>query len=173
MGSRRQPPPPAVATRWWPDQRSESLGARHALSSPGPVARTLGAAPPRRSAAGSPLGAVGVGAGAGQLAAVDDQVLVRDRAVVEPALQDLAGAGGVAGLGRQAGARGVWGHTVVGHGPPGMILRSGLGVPDIAGVAGELARLERPHDRVAVADLAARGVDEVCAAAHCAEELVV
>ena len=53
-------------------------------------------------AAGRVAGAVGVGAGAGELAAVDDQVLLADRAAVEPALEDLAGAGRVAGLRRQA-----------------------------------------------------------------------
>src|SRR5215207_2645337 len=125
-GSRRQPPSTAVAAQWWPDQRSESLEPGMLSASQAQSLARWARGRRRRAAAGSPLGAVGVGAGAGQLAAVDDQVLVRDRAVVEPALEDLAGAGGVAGLGRQAGARGVRGHTVVGHGPPGMILRGGL-----------------------------------------------
>ena len=47
-------------------------------------------------------GTVGVGAGAGQLACVDDQVLVADRSALEPALEDLARPGGVTGLGRQS-----------------------------------------------------------------------
>src|SRR5215210_965253 len=69
-------------------------------------------------AAGGVAGAVGVGAGSGELAAVDDQVLLADRAAVEPALEDLAHPGGVAGLRREARARGVGRHPVVRHRPP-------------------------------------------------------
>ena len=52
-------------------------------------------------AAGGVARLVGVCAGPGQAAAVDDQVVLADRSVLEPAFQHLAGAGGVARLGRQ------------------------------------------------------------------------
>ena len=54
-----------------------------------------------------------------------------------------------------------------------MIPRRGLWEPDVAGVPGKLAALERPRDRVAVADLAARGVDDVGAALHLGDQGVV
>ena len=63
-----------------PACRREAERARSA----GPEARRL------VRAAGGVAGAVGVRAGAGELAAVDDQVLLADRAPVEPALEDLA-----------------------------------------------------------------------------------
>ena len=64
-------------------------------------------------------------------------------------------------------------HAVVRHRAPRVILRGGLGEPDVARVAGELAALERAHNGVAVADLAARRVHEVRAALHRADQLVV
>ena len=42
-----------------------------------------------------------------------------------------------------------------------MVGRLGLGKPDIPGVPGKLASLQRAHDRVPIADFAARGVDEI------------
>lgn len=54
-----------------------------------------------------------------------------------------------------------------------MVFRGRLGEPHGAGVAGELARLERPRDRVAIADLPPRGVHEVRAPLHLADQLVV
>src|SRR5664279_5674366 len=107
-----------------------------------------------------------MGAGAGELAAIDDQVLLADRALVEPAFEDLARTGGVARLRRQRGAGYVRRHAVVGHCPPGMVLWRWLGEPDVAGVAGKLTRAERGGDVVAVGDLAARRVDEIGAALH-------
>src|SRR5580692_13224406 len=99
--------------------------------------------PPLAEAAGRVALAVGVGAGAGQGAALDDQVLVADRPGLEEALEDLAGAGGVAGLGRERGAGDVRGHAVVGHGPPRVVGRCRLREPDVARVARQLSRLER------------------------------
>ena len=55
----------------------------------------------------------------------------------------------------------------------GWSLRRRLRKPDVARVTGELPALERPHDGVAVADLAARRVDEVGAALHRADQRVV
>src|SRR5437773_836372 len=52
-------------------------------------------------AAGGVAGAVGMGPGSGELAAVDDQVFLADRPLLEPAFDNLAGAGGVARLRRQ------------------------------------------------------------------------
>jgi hypothetical protein len=51
--------------------------------------------------AGGIAGLVGVRACPGQLATLNDQVFLTDRPVLKPAFQDLAGARGVAGLGRQ------------------------------------------------------------------------
>ena len=45
--------------------------------------------------------AVGMRPGAGQLAAIDDQVLLANRATLKPAFKDLPGPGGVAGLSGQ------------------------------------------------------------------------
>jgi hypothetical protein len=53
-----------------------------------------------------------------------------------------------------------------------VILRRGLREPHIAGVTGELAALERTHNRIAIGDLAAGGVDEIAAALHLADHLV-
>ena len=99
-------------------------------------------------------GAVGVGAGAGERAAPRSGTRPAIPAVVEPALEDLAGRRWRSGPGPRATRRGsVRRHAVVGassarDGPS----EAGWGYLDIAGVAGELARLERPHDRVSVAD---------------------
>ena len=54
-----------------------------------------------------------------------------------------------------------------------MVLRRGLGEPHVAGIAGKLPALARPRDRVAVADLAARRVDQVGAAFHLGDQLLV
>src|SRR5215472_5768974 len=89
---------------------------------------------------------IGVSARSGEPAALHDQVFVADRPVLKPAFEDLAGACGVACLRRQRRAGDVRGHAMVWHGPPGVILRRGLGEPDIAGVAGELAAFERAAD---------------------------
>src|ERR671915_8643 len=142
-----------------PDQRPESrMPQPHSVrfgqgSKRGPSPCTHVEVPGgRRSSGSAGLGAVGVCAGAGECTGLDDQVLLADRAAVEPALEDLADSRRVARLGRQRRAGGVRGHAVVGHRPPGMVLRSGLGEPDVARVAGELTALERPHHRVAIAD---------------------
>ena len=83
---------------------------------------------------------------------------------VEIALEDLAGAGGVARLRRQRAAGDMRRHAVMGHGAPWMILGRRLREPDVAGIACELAALEGAHDGVAVADLAAGRVHDVAAA---------
>src|SRR5262249_42348593 len=93
---------------------------------------------------------IGVSARSGEPAALHDQVLIADRPVLKPAFEDLAGACGVACLRRQRRAGDVRGHAMVWHSPPRVILRRGLGEPDIAGVAGELAAFQRAADRVAV-----------------------
>src|SRR6266550_182215 len=54
-----------------------------------------------------------------------------------------------------------------------MIPGSWLRKPDIAGIPGKLAAFQRPRDRVAVADLAAGGVDDVGAALHLGDQGVV
>src|ERR1700677_3300180 len=47
-----------------------------------------------------------------QLAAIDNEILVPNGPFGEPALQNLARPGGIAGLGRQRRARGVRGHAM-------------------------------------------------------------
>ena len=54
-----------------------------------------------------------------------------------------------------------------------MISGSGLREPDVSGIACKLAAFQRPRDRIAVADLAAGGVDDVGAALHLGDERVV
>src|ERR1700683_4608468 len=63
--------------------------------------------------------------------------------------------------------------AVVGHRAPRVVARRWLGEPDVAGVACELAALARRDDRVAVADLAARGVDQIGAPLHLRQQLRV
>src|SRR6476660_2424724 len=111
------------------------------------VLRLLG--PPRRRVPG----AVGPGARSGERPGVHDQILVADRAVPEEALEDLAGPCGVAGLSGQARARDVRRHAVVGHRAPRVLGRGGLRKPHVARISGQLAALEGPDHRVAVADL--------------------
>ncbi len=65
------------------------------------------------------------------------------------------------------------GHAMVRHRAPRVIPGRRLGEPDIACVAGELAALQRPGDRVPVADLAPGGVDDVGAALHGRDQLIV
>mmetsp|Transcript_24986 Transcript_24986/g.77147 ORF Transcript_24986/g.77147 Transcript_24986/m.77147 type:complete len:208 (+) Transcript_24986:64-687(+) len=117
-------------------------------------------------AAGGVAFGVGLGADAGELAVHGDDVLVADGLAGEEALEDFADAGGVAVLGREGSAGDVGGHGVVRHGAPGVVLGSGLREPDVSAIAGELSGLEGAGDGVAVAELAAGGVDEVGAALH-------
>src|SRR5260221_173764 len=107
-------------------------------------------------AAGRIAGLVGGRARPGELAALDDQVLLADRPVLEPALQDLAGARGVAGLRRQRRTRDMRGHAMMRHAAPRVIPGGGLRKPDITGVARQLPAFQRPDDGIAVADLPPR-----------------
>src|SRR5680860_1774947 len=54
-----------------------------------------------------------------------------------------------------------------------MIPGSRLREPDVTGIPGKLAAFQRPRDRIAVADLAPGGVDDVRAALHLGDEGVV
>src|SRR5262249_45874535 len=117
-------------------------------------------------ATGGVASAVRMSARARKSAAIDDQVLLADTTTIEPALQNLAGAGRIASLRGQRRPRDVWRHSVVGHRSPGMILWSRLRKPDVSGISGQLAAFQRPRDRIAVADLAAGSVDDVRAALH-------
>ncbi len=90
---RARPPGPRAAA-----PNSSSTAARIFIADlprPGSIALEAGGL---LGAAGRVALAVGVRAGAGELAAVDDQVLLADRPAVEPALEDLARAGRVARL---------------------------------------------------------------------------
>ena len=82
--------------------------------------------------AGTTAGGVGRLAGAGQSATGHDQVLVADGFVGEEVFEDFTGAGSVAGLGGQRGARDVRGHGVVRHAAPRVVGRRRLRVPHIA-----------------------------------------
>src|SRR5579859_7352388 len=108
-----------------PRRKSGSHGTQHSAFELGGLFRP----------AGGVAGAVGMGAHAGQLAALDDQIFVPDGALIEIAFEDLTHAGGITGLGRQRGARDMRGHAVMRHGAPGMILRRRLREPDVAGIA--------------------------------------
>jgi hypothetical protein len=101
---------------------------------------------------------VRAGSGPGQLSAFDDQLCVADRPAVKPALEDLAGAGGVPCPSRDRRPRHVRGHGVVGHRPPGVALLRRVRKPDVR-VPGELPALQRPDDRVPVAQLNGTSLD--------------
>src|SRR3546814_6069819 len=109
---------------------------------------------------------------AGELAAVDDQIFVANRAALEIAFQDLARAGRITRLGGQRGARDVRSHAFMRHCPPRMVLGRGLREPDVSRIAGKLAALECAHDRIAIGQLAARGVDQIGTALEALERLV-
>ncbi len=52
-------------------------------------------------------------------------------------------------------------HAVMRHCPPRIVFRRRLRKPDVTGIAGELAALQCADHRVAVANLAARGVHRI------------
>ena len=123
--------------------------------------------------AGGVACAVRVRSGARELAAVDDQVFLANRALVEEALEDLAHTRGVAGLRGEACAGGVRGHALIGHRAPRMVGRGGLGKPHVAGVACQLPALTRACDGLAIADLPSSGVDQIGASLHLGEHVRV
>jgi len=93
-------------------------------------------------------------------------------------LEDLLCAVRVAGLGVERGTRVVRHHSVstaerVLDRTPDVVLGRGLHVPDVAGVAGELAARKRGGDVVLVADGTAGGVDEPRALLKVLQELGV
>src|SRR3546814_18948935 len=59
------------------------------------------------------------------------------------------------------------------HCPPRMVLGRGLREPDVSRIAGKLAALECAHDRIAIGQLAARGVDQIGTELEALERLVV
>src|SRR3546814_6373918 len=71
------------------------------------------------------------------------------------------------------GARDVRSHAFMRHCPPRMVLGRGLREPDVSRIAGKLAALECAHDRIAIGQLAARGVDQIGTALEALERLVV
>src|SRR5688500_5948333 len=114
-----------------------------------------------------------MGAGAGKLTGIHDQILFADWPSFEEALQYLADAGGVAGLSGERSPGGVRCHAVPGHRAPGMILRRWLRKPNVTGVTGELPAFQRPGNRIPVADLAPRCIDQVRAALQLADQRIV
>src|SRR5262245_21751481 len=116
---------------------------------------------------------VGMRADAGELSLVHHEILGADRLACEMCFEDLARASGIAGLGGEGTARDMRGHTVMRHGAPRMVLRRRLRKPDVAGISRELTALQRTHDGVTVADLATRGVHDIAAALHHADQFVV
>ena len=89
-------------------------------------------------------------------------------AAAEVRFEDGLGAGGVAGLGvergtghvRDGGVAGRAAPVLVGGGTEGVVLGRGLGEPDVAAVAAELAGGESLGDVLLDDDGAAGGVDE-------------
>src|SRR5271156_955878 len=77
----------------------------------------------------------------GKLATVDDEVLLANRLLREPVLEDFPGPSRVAGLGRERGPGNVRRHPVVRHRPPRMVLGRRLRIPDVARVAGDMPAL--------------------------------
>ena len=59
------------------------------------------------------------------------------------------------------------------HRAPRVVFRCWLRKPDVARVAGKLSALKCSDDSVAIADLAARRVYQICAALHLADERIV
>src|SRR3546814_20727174 len=57
--------------------------------------------------------------------------------------------------------------------PARMVLGRGLRELDVSRIAGKLAALECAHDRIAIGQLAARGVDQIGTALEALERLVV
>src|SRR5262249_56204989 len=104
-------------------------------------------------AAGRIAGVVRVGSRPGERAPGNDQVLVANWPVLEPALEDLARPGRIAGLRGQRGAGDVRGHAVVRHRAPRVIGRSRLREPYVARVAGEAAARAGPRHPVGAPDL--------------------
>src|ERR1700691_2048303 len=102
----------------------------------------------RFRAPGRIAGGVGVGARAGELAAVDDEIFLPDRSALEPAFENLARARRVARLRRERGAGNVGRHAVVRHGAPRMVLRRRLRETHVSRVSGKLAAFERANNGV-------------------------
>src|SRR5450830_2166450 len=117
--------------------------------------------------------AVGVGADASQLAALDDQVLVANRPVLEITLESFPRASRITGLGRQAGAGDMRGHAVVGHGAPRVIFGGRWREPDVTGITGQLTAFQRRRDGIPITELAASGVDQIGAALEVLQRLGV
>lgn len=112
------------------------------------------------------------------LADSNDDVCRIFRFSVQVVVKDLLDTGGVSDLGVESGARIVRYHPItttqrVLHGPPGMIARSRLDVPDIPGVPVELTGLNGSHYRVLVADRATSSVHQPGALLEMVEQFVV
>ena len=105
-------------------------------------------------------------AGTGEFSFVNDQVFVADRLAAQERFEDFTRPRRVARLRRQRCTGDMRCHAVVRHGAPGMILRGRLREPDVARIACELPALERPHYGIALADLAARRIDDIGAPLH-------
>jgi hypothetical protein len=109
---------------------------------------------------------VGMSPDSSQSAAVDDEILLANWPVGEPALEDFANPGGIACVIRQCGSRHVWRHAVMWHRPPGVVRRRWLGKLHVTRVTGELTAFKSADDGIPVADPASGGVHDVGAALH-------
>ena len=105
-------------------------------------------------------------AGSGKSTILDNEIFITDRLVIEEALEDLLNSGTVASLGRKGGSGDVWGHGVMWHVPPWVVLWRWLREPHVSSIACELAALECISDGVSVADFATCSVHDICAARH-------
>ena len=147
-----------LAQATWPARASGSTGAE--------ASRLIGAA---RGIAR----AVGVRAGAGQLAAVHDQVFLADRAACRTSTRGsracrLRSGPGQTGWCPRCGASCRGGASCATGGPWARAVETTRRLH-----IRRAARSGRPHDRVAIADLAARRVDEIGAGLHLGDQLLV
>ena len=62
---------------------------------------------------------------------------------------------------------------MMGHGPPRMVLWSRLRIPDIAGISSKLSAFKSANNCLTIADQTTRGVHEISAALHLADQHIV
>lgn len=127
--------------------------------------------------------------------ALENHVLRVERLVVEEGFENLLGSFSIAQLSIQRGTRVVWGHTIIRHISPRVVLRnesttlapttfnrlksistylgSRLGIPDIASITCNVTTVDSLHKCVSVNDGASSSVDEISTLLHLAQDTFV